>query len=83
MVDWSNDDILHFLECFEGEPCIWNPQDKSHKDKRKVADAWIRLSDTLNTPVKELKKKKDILMITFRRHFNRKLNSINSGGSIT
>ncbi|CAB3250754.1 unnamed protein product [Arctia plantaginis] len=79
MSSWSNDETMAFLEAYQGEPCIWNPKDVSHKDKKKVADAWSQLSNTLKKPVKELKTKKEILMTTFRKHFKKKQDSIRSG----
>ncbi|CAG5012156.1 unnamed protein product [Parnassius apollo] len=42
------------------EPCIWNPKDANHKDKKKQADAWIRLAELTGRPVKEIKNKKEI-----------------------
>lgn len=50
------------------ESCIWNPKDANHKDKKKLADAWIRLAELTGRPVKEVKNKKEILMTTFRKH---------------
>lgn len=79
MVEWSNDEVIQFLECYEGEPVIWDPQNENHKDKRKKVEAWDRLSELLNVSVKDLKTKKDILMITFRRHLKKKLDSIRAG----
>ncbi|CAG9785648.1 unnamed protein product [Diatraea saccharalis] len=70
---------MAFLEAYQSETCIWNPKDMDHKDKKKVADAWSRISHDLKKPVKELKAKKEILMTTFRKHFKKKQDSIRSG----
>ncbi|CAD7090172.1 unnamed protein product [Hermetia illucens] len=82
MSDWSNEDVLNFLGCYQTEPCIWDPRDRGHKDKRKVAEAWNRLSTALNKPVKELKAKREILMVSFRKNLRRKQNSIQSAAGI-
>ncbi|CAG9130443.1 unnamed protein product [Plutella xylostella] len=79
MSSWSNDDCLSFLEHYQMESCIWNPKDANHKDKKKQADAWIRLAQLTGRPVKEVKNKKEILMTTFRKHLKKKQESIRSG----
>ncbi|CAG5035590.1 unnamed protein product [Parnassius apollo] len=55
---WSNEESLSFLKHYQMEPCIWNPKDANHKDKKKQADAWIRLAELTGRPVKEIKNKK-------------------------
>ncbi|KAF9408914.1 hypothetical protein HW555_006826 [Spodoptera exigua] len=71
---WSNEESLSFLEHYQMEPCIWNPKDANHKDKKKQADAWIRLAELTGRPVKEIKNKKEILMTTFRKHLKKNAN---------
>ncbi|XP_049880223.1 uncharacterized protein LOC126376710 [Pectinophora gossypiella] len=78
MSSWSNDDCLSFLEHYQMESCIWNPKDANHKDKKKQADAWIRLAQLTGRPVKEVKNKKEILMTTFRKHLKKKQESMRS-----
>lgn len=82
MSNWTNEDILKFLECYQAEPCIWDPTNKHHKDKKKTADAWSRLSKVTNVPIKELKSKKESLMATFRKHLKKKQDCIRSGAGI-
>lgn len=57
-MDWSNEISLMFLEYYENEVCLWNPKDKHHKDKKKVADAWARIAVSMSMPVDQLKKRK-------------------------
>ncbi|CAG4962724.1 unnamed protein product [Parnassius apollo] len=76
---WSNEESLSFLERYQMEPCIWNPKDANHKDKKKQADAWIRLAKLTGRPVKEIKNKKEILMTTFHKHLKKKRESMRSG----
>ncbi|KAF9413380.1 hypothetical protein HW555_008362 [Spodoptera exigua] len=80
---WSNEESLSFLEHYQMEPCIWNPKDANHKDKKKQADAWIRLAELTGRPVKEIKNKKEILMTTFRKHLKKKRESMRSGAVST
>lgn len=69
-MEWCNEQIVQFLELYEGEPSIWNPSDPNHKLRNHVHDAWGRISKNLSAaeyPISELKKKKDSLMGTFRK----------------
>ncbi|CAH2004357.1 unnamed protein product [Acanthoscelides obtectus] len=70
--DWTNDFTLQFLEGYKNEPVLWNPKHKFHKDKRRVGEAWERLSDKLGLSVAILKRKKESLMATFRSITRRK-----------
>lgn len=79
MTEWTNEFTLRFLEAYQAEPVLWDPKHKFHKDKKKVNDAWFRLSVALETAVAVLKKKKDSLMATFRGHLRKKKASIKSG----
>ncbi|XP_077297883.1 uncharacterized protein LOC143919440 [Arctopsyche grandis] len=72
MGDWTNDCILKLLELYRDEPILWDPNHKYHKDRRRCHNAWIRLSDALQVPVTELKKKKDSIMATYRSHLRKK-----------
>lgn len=79
MCDWTNELTFKFLELYQNEPVIWNPKLNHHKDKKKVNDAWARISGELECSITELKKKKDSLMATFRGHLRKKKASIKSG----
>ena len=79
MAEWTNEFTLNFLEQYHNEPVLWDPTHEQHKDKRKVNDAWLRLSESVKRPVVELKKTKDSLMAMFRGHLRKKKASIRSG----
>lgn len=81
MANWTQETILQFLELYQAEPVIWDPKEPNHKDKKKINDAWIRIQNTMNIPIKELKAKKDSLMATFRGYLRKKQASIKSGAS--
>lgn len=80
-MEWSNELTLEFLQLFENEAVIWNPQIPDHKNRNKVADAWnnIKANFSVDCPVVELKKKKDSLMAMFRQLFNKVKASLKSG----
>lgn len=67
-MEWSNDQIFEFLNLYEKEALIWNPKDPLHKNRNSVNDAWLRMSNQMSVKcsIKDLKKKKDSLMATFR-----------------
>lgn len=72
MAEWSNTLTLEFLEHYQNEPVVWDPMHVHHKDKKNINDAWLRLSEIMQLPVAELKKKKESLMATFRGHLRKK-----------
>lgn len=74
-MEWTNELTLKFLELFENEPVIWNPRIPDHKNRNKVADAWINIQRQLSVDcsVTELKKKKESLMAMFRQLLNKRL----------
>lgn len=78
-MDSSNDFNLKFIEAYQREPCIWDPAHFHHKNKKKVSDAWLRISNDLVEGVDDLKKRKESLMATFRGHLRKKKASIKSG----
>ena len=53
---WNNELELKLIECYQSEPILWQSKHKEHKNK--IHDAWTRISDLLNIPVVELKKKR-------------------------
>lgn len=76
---WNNEMELNFLEIYQAEPVLWEPHHKGHKDKNKVHDAWVRISEQTEIPVNELRKKKDSLMATYRGQLRKVHNSLKSG----
>lgn len=83
-MEWSNEVIMEFLDLYEREEVIWNPQHGGHKDRNQVYDAWkqIQKDFSLECSLKELKKKKENLMSTFRK-LNVKVKKSGKTGSAT
>lgn len=78
---WNNELELKLIECYQSEPILWQSKHKEHKNKNKIHDAWTRISDILNIPVGELKKKKDSLMSSYRTYRKKVKDSTHSGAS--
>ncbi len=71
--------MLSFLEFYQSEPVLWDPTHAHHKDKKRINDAWQRISNSMGCSVHKLKKKKDSLMATFRAHLRKKKAAMRSG----
>ena len=63
------------MELYESEPVLW---DTKHSYTR-INDAWVHISEILETPVPELKTNEDSLMASFRAYLRRKKVSVKSG----
>ncbi len=59
---------------------LWDPKHPNHIDRIDVNDAWGRISEMLNIPVADLKKKKNSLMAKLRMH-RRKIKAFQATGS--
>ncbi|KAL4705955.1 hypothetical protein ACJJTC_012115 [Scirpophaga incertulas] len=66
-ISWSNEETFKFIDLYQSEPALWDPNNALHK----VNDAWNRIANSLQIPVSELKKKRDIDS-AFRMHFQKK-----------
>lgn len=69
---------MAFLQAYRDEPVLWDPNHVDHKDRDKVSAAWHLVSAICEFPVKELKRKKEALMATFRSQFRKKKASVDS-----
>lgn len=67
-MEWSNEVVLEFLDLYAEEPIIWFSKHPNHKNRNAVQDAWKRIEEkiSITCSTKDLKKKKDSLMATFR-----------------
>lgn len=72
-IEWNNELCIKFLNIYEKEPCVWNPEHKDYKHRRAVTFAWHRIKEQmgLEFSIGELKKKRDSLMATFRPLFRK------------
>lgn len=83
-MEWTNEIVIEFLDLYEQEPIIWNPVNEEHKDRNKVYDAWKRIQSnfSIECSLKELKKKKENLMATYRK-LSAKVKKTSKTGSAT
>lgn len=66
-MEWTNQQVLQFLELYEQEELLWNPKHENHKNRNLTYDAWKQIEMTMGIPLKILKKKKDVLLATYRK----------------
>nr|XP_026483151.1 uncharacterized protein LOC113391404 [Vanessa tameamea] len=81
-MDWTNETVMRFLELYQTHPCIWDPKNRSHKNKTRLSDAWTDIKNKLAEPctVQELKKKKESLMAAYRGYRTKIKKSETPGG---
>lgn len=77
--EWTNEMTSRFVDLYQAHSILWDPKHRCHKDRVKVNNAWRAISKNTNTPVNELKKKKNSIMASFRGHLRKKKASISSG----
>ncbi len=46
-MEWSNDEVIEFLQLYESHPQIWNPRHPDHKNRNIVHDAWKEMENQL------------------------------------
>lgn len=81
-MEWNNDLIFEFLSLLESESALWDSKNPQHKNRNDVHDAWTRIQHTLtdgSIPLKEIKKKRDNLMSTYRKLRSRVKGSMTTG----
>lgn len=63
-MEWNNESVFEFIELVQGEPCIWNPKNRDHKNKNMITDAWVRINNIFSVPcsIEKLKKKRNTLL---------------------
>ncbi|XP_038207376.1 uncharacterized protein LOC119829074 [Zerene cesonia] len=72
-MDWNNTKVIEFIELLQNEPTIWDPHEKSRKNRTAVNDAWERIKNSfsLQCSIDELKKKRNSLMAAYRDHLKK------------
>ncbi|CAF4947230.1 unnamed protein product [Pieris macdunnoughi] len=71
-ISWSNEETFKFIDLYQSEPALWDPNNALHKDKNKVNDYGIALQTSCKFLFRNIKKKKETLMSAFRMHFKKK-----------
>lgn len=67
-MEWTNEMVIEFIQCYEKYPILWNPTHPGHKNRNLLNDAWVNVAKELSfeLPISDLKKKKESLMSTYR-----------------
>ncbi|XP_050517011.1 uncharacterized protein LOC126891783 [Diabrotica virgifera virgifera] len=80
-MDWGKKDVFKFLQLYEDESVIWNPEHSDNKNRNLVYDAWKRIEINMDGkyPIDELKRKKESLMASYRGCRNKIRESTKSG----
>lgn len=67
-MDWSNDKVLEFIECYRNENVLWDRNDPEHANRTAHQAAWdrIRSDFSLRCSIVDLKRKKESLMAMYR-----------------
>ncbi|XP_059050029.1 uncharacterized protein LOC131845028 [Achroia grisella] len=72
-MNWSNENVIEFLELLQGEPCIWNPKSTEHKNRNLNLDAWMRIKNNFSLPcsIQDLKRKRNSLLTQYRQYIKK------------
>lgn len=77
-MEWTQERVIVFIEGYDREEIIWDPQHPLHFNKIKKQDARQKLEKEINSPVDECKKKIENIFLSLRwgkmrmKHWNRK-----------
>ncbi|RVE47900.1 hypothetical protein evm_007414 [Chilo suppressalis] len=82
-LEWTNENVITFLQLLETEPCLWDQRIKNFKNRTAQNNAWQRIIKLLPFKVstEELKKKKESLIGYYRTHLHKFKKSLKSGAS--
>lgn len=64
---WAKDTVLSFLKDVEGLPILWDPKNPQYKIFKRKNDIWSQLAKKYNCPLEDLKRRWQVLEITFKR----------------
>lgn len=76
---WDNARELEFLKYFKEEPVLWFIHHRNHKNRAELLEAWTRISEIMNIPIKDLKHKKNSLYSSYRSYRNKIRRSLHLG----
>lgn len=82
-MEWSNESVFEFIELMQGEPDIWDPKRKGHKNRNNISDAWNRIRQNFSMPctIEELKRKRNTLLTQYRDCLKKIKDSTKTGSS--
>lgn len=65
--NWTTDNLINLIELYRNAECLWNPQNKNHKDRYKKHDLWVEISKAMGVSVDEVKRKIKNLVAQYYR----------------
>lgn len=77
--DWSEEQIVHLIELIKSQPCIWNPEHESYKNKKIRGDAFDCISRGMKISRENIERKWVVIQRQFRREYLKAKNKIDSG----
>ncbi|XP_014288908.1 uncharacterized protein [Halyomorpha halys] len=70
-MDWDNSECLKLIDKYREHRCLWDPRFDQYKNPFKREEAWKTIAWAMNRDVREIKKKMDSLLGSFRRERQR------------
>jgi hypothetical protein len=56
-MEWTQENVIEFIELSKRKETIWDPKHPMHFNRIKKQDAWKELGKVINRPVDECKNK--------------------------
>ncbi|CAH0391326.1 unnamed protein product [Bemisia tabaci] len=78
---WTSNRCLTLIAAYKLRPCLWDPNDGYYFDRDRKAEAWGEISQEMDIPVTEIKRKMESLTSSFRREKG-KHKRINESGRV-
>lgn len=78
-MEWGQEKCLELIDLYEQYPILWNPKHGFYYNKIKKHDAWVKISDEMQLPKDEVKKKMESILASFRREKGKGKKSIGTG----
>lgn len=66
-MDWPEETILKMIEVYKTKGLLWNPKDRNYSKKSLRDEAWQEISNEINVPEEECKRKMNSLLASYRR----------------
>ncbi|XP_076246304.1 uncharacterized protein LOC143186509 [Calliopsis andreniformis] len=66
-MEWTEEQVLEMVSLYEDHRELWDPQHPHYKLVTKKSDAWSEISQNMDIPVDDIKKKMQSLLASYRR----------------
>ncbi|XP_012145329.1 uncharacterized protein LOC105663054 [Megachile rotundata] len=72
-MEWDNAMCLQLIEFYREHECLWDPGNGSYKSNNKKDEAWREIGKKMNCEVREVRKKMDSILASYRRERQKSL----------